>query len=493
MNEWKGPLRKIDDYRYEIPSDYQSEAMKRAGLSMHSPGVIYADEVSIAHIVKDNSPEQVANVATLPGLVGPSMAMPDIHHGYGFPIGGVAAFDLDEGIISPGGVGYDINCGVRLLRSDLTVDEIAPSIQKLTDAIFNAVPTGVGAKGRIQLSEDDIDYVLANGAKWAIEQGYGFDDDLTFTEENGCFAGADPELVSRNARRRGVPQLGTLGAGNHFLEIQKVDEIFDREAAAAFGITEVGQITVMIHTGSRGCGHQICTDYLETMRRAAKKYHLPLVDRELSSAPATSPEGQQYFAAMKGGANFAWTNRQVIAHWVRQSFEAVLKRSAEQLGMRQIYDIAHNIAKLEEHEFEGQRRRLMVHRKGATRAFGPGHEDIPERYRGVGQPVLIPGDMGTSSYLLAGTEQAMKETFGSSCHGAGRMLSRKAATRKHKANDVVNDLNRRGIYLRAKNRRVVAEEAPGAYKDIDDVVRVSSAAGIAKKVARLRPLGVVKG
>lgn len=493
MNRWNGPIEKIDNYRYRIPPDYQSEGMKRAGLSMHSEGIIYADEKTITHITSDNSPEQVANVATLPGLVGPSMAMPDIHHGYGFPIGGVAAFDLDEGIISPGGVGYDINCGVRLLRSDLAVDEVAPKIHDLVDAMFNAVPSGVGAKGRIHLSEADIDYVLANGARWAIEEGYGFDGDLTFTEEEGAFAGADPDLVSQDARRRGGSQLGTLGAGNHFLEVQRVDEIFDREAATAFGISEVGQITVMIHTGSRGCGHQICTDYLETMRRAARKYRIPLVDRELSSAPATSSEGQQYFGAMKCGANFAWANRQMIAHWVRRSFEAVLKRPAEQLGLRQIYDIAHNIAKLEEHDFKGQRRRLMVHRKGATRAFGPGHPDIPERYRGVGQPVLIPGDMGTSSYLLAGTEQAMGETFGSSCHGAGRMLSRKAATRQYKANDVINDLTSRGIYLRAKNRRVVSEEASGAYKDIDDVVRISSSAGIARKVARMRPLGVVKG
>ncbi len=493
MYGWKGPIEKIDDYRYRIPPDYQSEAMKRAGMSMHSEGIIYADESTITHITSDNSPEQVANVATLPGLVGPSMAMPDIHHGYGFPIGGVAAFDLDEGIISPGGVGYDINCGVRLLRSDLVVDEVTPKIHDLVDAMFNAVPSGVGAKGRIHLSDDDIDYVLANGARWAIEEGYGFDDDLIFTEEGGAFERADPDLVSKNARRRGGSQLGTLGAGNHFLEVQRVDEIFDREAATAFGISEVGQITVMIHTGSRGCGHQICTDHLETMRRAAKKYRIPLIDRELSCAPAKSPEGQQYFGAMKCGANFAWANRQMIAHWVRQSFEAVLKRPAEQLGLRQIYDIAHNIAKLEEHDFKGQTRHLMVHRKGATRAFGPGHPDIPERYRGIGQPVLIPGDMGTSSYLLAGTEQAMGETFGSSCHGAGRMLSRKAATRQYKANDVISDLTSRGIYLRAQNRRVVSEEASGAYKNIDDVVRISSAAGIARKVARMRPLGVVKG
>jgi tRNA-splicing ligase RtcB len=326
-----------------------------------------------------------------------------------------------------------------------------------------------------------------------VENGYGWPEDLVMTEEQGCFDGGDAKAVSDVAMKRGSNQLGTLGAGNHFLEIQQVDEIYDQETAAAFGITERAQITVMIHTGSRGCGHQICTDYLEVMRRANKKYDIPLIDHELSCAPADSPEGQQYFTAMKCGANFAWSNRQMITHWVRESFASVLKKSARELGLYQIYDIAHNIAKLEEHVFEGKKRWLYVHRKGATRAFGPGHRDIPERYRGVGQPVLIPGDMGTASYLLVGTEKAMNETFGSSCHGAGRSLSRHAARKKHPTNQVLASMEAKGIYLQAMSRKVISEEAPGAYKDIDEVVDITDRAGIAKKVVRLKPLGVVKG
>jgi len=490
---WKGPIRKVDEYRYEIPREYRSEAMKRAGLSMLVPGVIYADDAMIDSITRDNSPEQVANVATLPGIVGQSLAMPDIHHGYGFPIGGVAAFDADHGVISPGGVGYDINCGVRMLRSDLKADDVLPRLQSLIDTFYSNVPAGVGSQGRIRISSQEVDYVLANGARWAVENGYGWGDDLVATEEGGCIAGADPDVVSDRAKKRGAPQLGSLGAGNHFLEVQRVDEIFDPEAAAAFGITEVDQVIVMIHTGSRGCGHQICTDYLETMRRAARKYDLPLVDRELSSAPTGSPEGQQYFAAMKCGANFAWANRQLIAHWIRESFEAVFKQPAERLGLRQIYDVAHNIAKLEQHDVAGVKRMLYVHRKGATRAFGPGHPELPECYRAVGQPVLIPGSMGTASYLLKGTQRAMRETFGSSCHGAGRMKSRTAAIKQHKAEEVMSELTEKGIYLRARSWRIVSEEAPQAYKDIDDVVRVSHRSGIAEIVARMRPMGVVKG
>jgi tRNA-splicing ligase RtcB len=444
-------------------------------------------------IQQDNSPDQVANVATLPGIVGFSMAMPDIHHGYGFAIGGVAAFDEREGIISPGGVGYDINCGVRLLRSDLTFDDVKPKIDKLVNAMFNNVPSGVGSEGRVRLSKEEIDWVLASGARWAVENGYGWPEDLEVIEENGCIEGADPDQVSNTAKKRGAPQLGTLGAGNHFLEIQRVEEIFDREAAEAFGITAVNQVTVMIHTGSRGCGHQICTDYLDVMRRANKKYGIPLVDRELSCAPGDSPEGRQYFTAMKCGANFAWANRQLINHWVRDSFASVYKKPAEELGLRLIYDIAHNMAKLEEHEIDGRKKRFYVHRKGATRAFGPGHPEIPEKYRAVGQPVLIPGDMGTASYLLAGTKQAMTETFGSSCHGAGRRLSRHAAIKQNPADKIISELESKGIYLQAKSRRVISEEAPEAYKDINEVVEISHRAGIAKKVARLRPLGVVKG
>ncbi|MEW5995434.1 MAG: RtcB family protein, partial [Candidatus Zixiibacteriota bacterium] len=361
------------------------------------------------------------------------------------------------------------------------------------DTMFVNVPSGVGSEGKVRLSREQLDEVLAKGARWAVEQGYGWEEDLEYHEENGSITGADPSLVSRHAKDRGKSQLGTLGAGNHFLEIQRVDEIYDPEAARTFGITDVGQITVMIHTGSRGCGHQICTDYLETMRRANQKYGIPLVDRELSCAPAGSPEAQQYFAAMKCGANFAWANRQMITHWVRESFESVLGKSAQELGLHLIYDIAHNMAKLEEHEVDGKQRQLFVHRKGATRAFGPGHPAIPDKYRTVGQPVLIPGDMGTASYLLAGTQQAMKETFGSSCHGAGRAMSRMAAKRFQRAEQVFAALEKKGIYLRAKSRKVVAEEASEAYKDIDEVVEISHQAGIAHKVARMKPIGVVKG
>lgn len=490
---FSGPIDKLDDYRYQIPVSYQSPNMKQHGVKMTVPAVIYADSRMMEAIKRDDSPEQVANVATLPGIVGASIAMPDIHHGYGFAIGGVAAFDSSHGIISPGGVGYDINCGVRLLRTDLSLGDIHPRLSRLIDTMFNNIPCGVGSEGKLRLSTSDVDRVLEDGARWAVENGYGWAEDLVFTEESGAIEGAEASVASDTAKKRGSRQLGTLGAGNHFLEIQRVDEIFDAAVAEAYGINTIGQITIMIHTGSRGCGHQICTDYLELMRRANKKYNIPLIDRELSCAPTSSPEGQQYFAAMKCGANFAWANRQLITHWVRQSFESVLNTSSADMGLRQIYDIAHNIAKLEEHEVDGKKRWLYVHRKGATRAFGPGHRDIPEKYRAVGQPVLIPGDMGTASYLLAGTEKAMRDTFGSSCHGAGRSLSRHAARKLHPSNQVFAAMKEKGIYLQAKTRNLISEEAPEAYKDIDEVVEISHQAGIVKKIARLKPVGVVKG
>jgi len=474
---WQGKLRKIDDYRFEIPSDYQSAAMKQHGLSMKVHGLIYADDRMLESITSDNSPDQVANVATLPGIVEHSFAMPDIHHGYGFAIGGVAAFDAEQGVISPGGVGYDIK----------------PRLSKLVDTMFNNVPSGVGVGGRIRLTPSQLDEVLHRGAGWAVSQGYGWDDDLDNMEENGCIAGADPSQVSKSARKRGMPQLGSLGAGNHFLEIQQVDEIFDPTVAAVFGIHEPGQVTIMVHTGSRGCGHQICTDYLDIMRRANQKYGIPLVDRELSCAPASSPEAQQYFTAMKCGANYAWANRQMITHWIRESFEQVMKIPAEKMELKLVYDIAHNMAKLEEHLVDGQPRQLYVHRKGATRAFGPNHPAVPEHYREVGQPVIIPGDMGTASYLLVGTETAMNETFGSTCHGAGRRLSRRQASKQFPVQQVREKMEQRGIYLKAASRRGISEEAPGAYKNIDEVVEIAHNSGIARKVVRLRPLGVVKG
>lgn len=490
---WSGPIHKVDDYRFEIAPTYQSEAMKRLGITMRVPGLIYTDEQMLRAIVADDSPDQVANVATLPGIVGRSIAMPDIHHGYGFPIGGVAAFDATSGVVSPGGVGYDINCGVRLMRSNLNWAEIKPRVKQIIDRLFDNVPSGVGSEGRVKLSTRDVEHVLEQGARWAVAQGYGWNEDLEYMEEGGCIDGGDPSLVSDNAKKRGSPQLGSLGAGNHFLELQRVDEIYEPEIAEAFGITEKDQICIMVHTGSRGCGHQICTDHLEVMQRANKKYNIPLVDRELACAPATSPEGQEYISAMKCGANFAWANRQMITHWIRESFEQVLGRPATGLGLHLIYDIAHNMAKLEQHEVEGKRRLLYVHRKGATRAFGPGHPDVPQRYRKHGQPVIIPGDMGSASYLLVGTERAMQETFGSSCHGAGRRLSRHAAIKAHPVDKVLANMETRGVYLRAKSRKGISEEAPGAYKDIDKVIEISDKSHIARKVVRLRPIGVVKG
>lgn len=490
---WRGPIREIDRYRFEIAASYQSDSMKRLGVKMKVPGLIYTDKEMLRAIIADDSPDQVANVATLPGIIGPSIAMPDIHHGYGFPIGGVAAFDATSGVISPGGVGYDINCGVRLIRTDLMVSDIQSRIRGLVDRLFENVPSGVGSEGRVKLSPKEVSLVLEQGARWAVAQGYGWNEDLEYMEEGGCIDGGDPSLVSENARKRGAPQLGSLGAGNHFLEIQKVDEIYDETVANAYGIKSRGQITIMVHTGSRGCGHQICTDHLEVMQRANKKYGIPLVDRELACAPASSPEAQDYFKAMKCGANFAWANRQMITHWIRESFEQELGTPATRLGMHLVYDIAHNMAKLEQHEVEGKPRWVYVHRKGATRAFGPGHRDIPRKYREVGQPVIIPGDMGSASYLLHGTEQAMRETWGSSCHGAGRRLSRTAAIKAHPVDKVMDRMNELGIYLKAKSRRGISEEAPGAYKNIDEVIEISHHAGIAKKVVRLKPLGVVKG
>lgn len=493
MPRWNGPIHKISDYRYEIPDTYQSEAMKRAGLKMKVPGLIFTDDIMLESILADASPDQVAHVATLPGIVGRSFAMPDIHHGYGFAIGGVAAFDASSGVISPGGVGYDINCGVRLIRSNLLFDEVKPNIKAVVDKLFENVPSGVGAEGRVKLNKQEIDWVLTQGAQWAHRNGYAWNEDSTFMEDNGGIAGANPEKVSVNAKARGAPQLGSLGAGNHFLEIQRVEEIFDTPTAEAFGITEIRQITIMIHCGSRGCGHQICTDYLDVMRRANQKYNIPLVDKELTSAPADSPEAEDYFGAMRCAANYAWANRQLITHWIRESFESVLGKRADQLGLHIIYDIAHNMAKLEQHEYDGKKRLVYVHRKGATRAFGPGNSHLPEKYRAVGQPVIIPGDMGSASYLLVGTEAAMKETFGSSCHGAGRKLSRTAATKQFQPNEVVKKLDDYGVYIRAASKRGISEEAPGAYKNIDDVIQISHNSGIAKKVARLRPIGVVKG
>ncbi len=491
---WNGPLKKIDRYRYEIPPDYHGMS---GNLKMRVPGVIYADEKMLQQTLQDNAPEQVANVASLPGIVGRSMAMPDIHWGYGFPIGGVAATDAEEGVISPGGVGFDINCGVRLIRTDLEIEDVEPVIKELVDTLFLNVPSGVGSSGRVHVRKTDVEEVLDRGARWAVEHGYGWEKDLEHLEERGCLKGADSEKVSDRAKTRGMPQLGSLGAGNHFLEVQVVEKIFYPEAARAMGITHPGQVVVMVHTGSRGLGYQVCSDYLKKMEEATRKYGIKLPDRQLASAPMHSKEASDYFAAMAAAANYAWTNRQMITHWVRESFRKIFRQDPESLGMEIVYDVAHNIAKIEEHEVKTdggtEKRRLVVHRKGATRAFGPGHPAIPPEYREFGQPVLIPGDMGSASYLLVGTQRAMEETFGSTCHGAGRVMSRHKATSRFRGDQIIRELARRKIYVRAESKRVVAEEAPQAYKDVDDVVRVADGAGISRLVARFRPLGVVKG
>ncbi|MCD6527480.1 MAG: RtcB family protein [Desulfuromonas sp.] len=476
-------VEKIDDYRWRIP---------RFG-SMRTDGLVFASAAMMKVLQQGKALQQVCNVATLPGIVGPSIAMPDIHWGYGFPIGGVAAFDAEQGVVSPGGVGYDINCGVRLLRSRLQFVDIQPYLPQLADRLFHNVPSGVGSqRSDLKLSSAQEHKVLSQGARWAVEHGFGRDEDLKHVEEGGCIDGAEPDLISDRALERGRAQLGTLGSGNHFLEVQRVDEIHDRQAAEVLGLHE-GQITVTIHTGSRGLGHQVCDDWLRTMYQASRKYAIDLPDRQLCCAPLTSPEGRNYLAAMACAANFAFANRQLIAAWVRESFEQVLQQGPEALGLSLIYDVCHNIAKWEQHRVDGHQQRLCVHRKGATRAFPAGHADLPADYRQLGQPVLIPGDMGRYSYVLIGTAQAYDETFGSTCHGAGRLLSRHAAKRMARGHDIVAELASRGIIIRAARRGTLGEEISAAYKDVRDVVNVVQQAGIGKIVARLRPLVVVKG
>jgi len=476
-------LKRIDENRLEVPSDYKP--------GMRTKGIIYVDNV-LEKELESESIEQVANVATLPGIVGASMAMPDIHTGYGFPIGGVAAFDVNEGIISPGGVGYDINCGVRLLRSNLKKDILVPKLKELIEALYNEIPSGVGSKGKLRLGPEDEEKLLLKGARWAVEKGLGDISDLEKIESGGCLEGADPSIVSQKAYERGRAQQGTLGSGNHFLEVQYVDEIYDEKTANALGLFK-DQITVMIHSGSRGFGHQVCTDFLEVMGRAVQKYNIILPDRELACAPFNSPEAQDYFAAMKAAANYAWGNRQCLMHWTREVFMSVFNVSPVELGMALIYDVAHNIAKIEEHIVNGKKKKVVVHRKGATRAFPPEHPELPAVYRKLGQPVLIPGDMGRASFVLIGTEKAMNETFGSTCHGAGRVMSRHQAIRQAKGRAIWREMEDKGIIVRAAGRETLAEEMSEAYKDVSNVVEVVHNAGISLKVARLRPLGVIKG
>jgi tRNA-splicing ligase RtcB len=482
---WKEIVSKIDDYRWEIPKSYKQ--------GMLVPGLIYASESMLNHIYEEHAFEQVANVAFLPGIVGHSLAMPDIHWGYGFPIGGVAATRIKDGVVSPGGVGFDINCGVRLLRTNLTEEEVRPKIEELIADLFISIPSGVGSTGKIRVSEQELNKVLIKGSRWAVEKGYGEAEDIVVTEESGSMKGANPDKVSSKAKKRGIPQLGTLGSGNHFLEVEVVEEIYDREAATAMGINDIGQVLVLIHTGSRGFGHQVCTDYVRLLGEAVKRYGISLPDRQLACAPVKSPEGQDYLAAMSCAANYAWANRQCIAHWTRESLVRVLGKSRRELGLEQIYDVAHNIAKIEEYTIDGKKQALCVHRKGATRAFPAGHPDIPDIYQNIGQPVLIPGDMGRYSYVAVGTETAMKESFGSTCHGAGRVQSRTAAKRSLRGADVARTLAARGITVKAGSMSSLAEEASEAYKDVSEVVEVTQQAGISRKVARAVPIGVIKG
>ncbi len=477
-----GIFKKLDDFRWMIPKDYKP--------GMRVPGIIYATERMLPKIEEDGSHEQVANAAFLPGIVKASLAMPDIHYGYGLPIGGVVATDVGaEGVITPGGVGFDINCGVRLLTTELSFEEVEESLEELMDTLYYTVPSGVGSTGSLKLSKRELKAVCRKGALWAVEEGYGSQEDLKHTESGGCLPDADFSLVSKKAYERGRDQLGTLGSGNHFLEVQVVEQVFNPSLAEAMGLFE-GQVTVMIHTGSRGFGHQICTDFLKVMEAASSRYGIKLPDRQLACAPFNSPEGQDYLAAMACAANYAWCNRQIITELVRRAFREVF---GAQTKLRLLYDVSHNIVKLERHTIDGKELLLAVHRKGATRAFPPGHPELPEDYRETGQPVIIPGDMGRSSFVLAGTQKAMEETFGSTCHGAGRLMSRNQAKKSAKGRDIASELKKKGILVRSSSRRTLYEEIPEAYKDASEVVKVVHKAGIARLVARVRPVGVVKG
>jgi tRNA-splicing ligase RtcB len=464
-------VERVSDYLWRVPQD------ERRG--MRVPGLVVADAALMEAIRSDASLEQIANGATLPGIVKAALAMPDIHQGYGLPVGGVVATDAERGVVSPGAIGFDINCGVRLLRTNLEAAEIAPRVRELVEALYATIPTGVGAAATVALTPRDLAGVMEQGAAWAVARGYGEHDDLANIESEGRLAGARPDVVSAHARERGLRQLGSLGSGNHFLELQVVDEIYDGAAAARFGV-RTGQLTVMIHTGSRGLGHQVCTDYLKITGAALKRYGITVPDRQLACAPIDSEEATDYLGAMRAAANFAFANRHVLAHATREVFERVLGRSPRDLGMRAVYDVAHNIAKDEEHEVDGRKRRLIVHRKGATRAF-------------PGQPVIVPGDMGRYSYLLVGTETAMRETFGSTCHGAGRRMSRTAAVKAARGRRIDKELEAAGVVARATGRDALAEEMPEAYKDVREVVDVVHRFGISTRVARLKPIGVIKG
>jgi tRNA-splicing ligase RtcB (3'-phosphate/5'-hydroxy nucleic acid ligase) len=475
-------LEKLDDYRWLIPRG------TRPG--MLTDALIYTNETLLKDFINDLSLEQAVNVAMLPGIAGRSLAMPDIHQGYGFPIGGVAATLPDEGgVVSPGGVGFDINCGVRLLASTLTADDVRPKIRELVNQLFRDIPSGAGQKGLLHLSYQDLNRVLAEGAAWMVEQGHGEADDLTHCEESGSMDGADPEAASDRAKKRGLPQIGTLGSGNHFLEVQYVERVFEPEIARTLGLYE-NEVALLIHSGSRGFGHQVCTDYLRDMGEAMRRYSIELPDRQLACVPVHSREGQAYLGAMRAAANFAWANRQGITHFARQAFRRIFGEKEE---LRVVYDVCHNIAKLERHQVGGRDRKVMVHRKGATRAFPASRPEVPEAYKSCGQPVLIPGSMGTASYVLVGAEGALRESFGTTCHGAGRVMSRTAARKSPHAQNARQRLEERGIFVRAESRDGISEEIPEAYKDVDAVVEIVERAGLSKRVARLKPMGVIKG
>lgn len=480
----KKDFKRVDQYVWELPKSFRED--------MRVPARIIADEVLFDEAFRDRSAEQLANTATLPGVVKYVLAMPDVHEGYGPPIGGVIAVRVPEGVISPGAVGYDINCGVRLLATHLDQEEVAPYLRDLNAALYRACPSGVGEGGRIRVSERELDELVVQGAKWALKHGHARPEDVEHTEEQGCLPGADPSHVSARAKERGRSQVGSLGAGNHFLEIDVVEEVYDAQVAESFGLRE-NQVVVQVHCGSRGYGHQICDDYVKDLQAAVKKYNIELPDRELVCAPIDSPEGRAYYGAMACAVNFAFVNRQLLAMGVREAFEQVLAGKVKNFDLFQVYDVCHNIAKFEEHEVDGKRLKLCVHRKGATRAFAPGRQEVPADYRDMGQPVLVPGSMGTESYVLVGTQKAMELTFGSTCHGAGRVMSRTQALKHVRGEQLKRELEEQGIIVRAGSNKGLAEEAPAAYKDVSRVVEVVHGAGIACKVARLRPLAVIKG
>lgn len=482
MQGWKSDIKRISPCKWMIE--------KKGG--MFVPGIIYISEAMLDRAFADNVLQQIANVACLPGIVSYSLAMPDVHWGYGAPIGGVAAFRKENGVIAPGFVGYDINCGVRLIRSDIVYEEIKNRIEDIVNCLYVNIPSGVGSTGRIVLKSKQIDDVLCQGALYALKQGYGWSSDIERIEESGQMKTANPDTVSPRAKERGSDQLGTLGSGNHFLEIQQVVEIYDRDAAQIFNLFE-NQITIMVHTGSRGLGYQVCDDYLVRFEKVLKKYAISLPDRQLACAPVSSKEGQDYFSAMSAAANFAWANRQIITNWIRECFGKVFSKAPERLGLYVVYDVAHNIAKYEKHTVEGKEEYVYVHRKGATRAFPSGHSAVSEIYRKTGQPVIIPGTMGTSSYILVGTQKAMEETWGSTCHGAGRMMSRSQAIKTSKGRRIEDELSKVGVLARAKSRGGLAEEIPEAYKDVDEIVDVVEQSGLSRKVAKMKPIAVIKG